>query len=1078
MNVYHDSHDLRDRKPFGAVPVGTEIELGLSVTDPAPGTNCFVRLWDKDAGASRLPMTCVSWGQTARFTATVTAPAHGCLLWYFFIVESYGGSRLYYGNNDEGLGGAGVLRDSSPKSFQITVYEPSVTPDWYKYGIAYQIFPDRFFRGKDWLQRQADAQRPNGWKGAKRLLQWNWEDTPFYMRGENGEIERWPFFGGTLEGVREKLMYLKSLGVTAIYLNPIFEGSSNHKYDTGDYMRVDPALGDEESFEALTRAAGELGIHVILDGVFSHTGSDSRYFNQLGNYDTVGACQGPESPYYKWYRFKRFPDEYECWWGVTNLPNVEELEPSYSAFIHGDKDSVIRHWLNKGASGWRLDVADELPDEFIRGIRRAMDETKEDSVLLGEVWEDASNKESYGQPREYLLGRELHSTMNYPFRTAAIDFMLGRLSPEGFRARLKSLQENYPPENFYGALNVIGSHDRQRILTTLGDAPDEKSLDERQRERFRLSADKYDLARRRLKMLSLIQFTMPGVPCIYYGDEAGVQGYADPYNRAPYPWGHEDWNILRHYRAMATLRQQYPVLARGGYEPQAFGDHVYGCRRWDGEDTIQVLVNRGIFEHEKVRIKMEEPNALELLSAKWLEPDEDGMLTVELEPLSGVAIQFVHTRPAPAKCGRSAGVVCHLTAIPGRDGKATLSDGKAFVDFLAKAGQKLWQVLPLNPVGFGGSPYSSPAAFAGETSLIDRKKRPAATGYESFCKKNSWWLEDYALYASIKAARKGLPWQKWPKAERDRTDLEALRETYAEAMEEHRRDQYWFWSQWAQLKEYANQKGVRIIGDVPLGVADDSADVWANRSLFELDEQGYAKRDSGAPPDYFNPDGQDWGNPVYDWEELARTGYDWWLRRLGWAKECFDYVRLDHFRGYSEYYSIPRGESGRSGGWRNGPGIALFNAAQARLGLLPILAEDLGDLDAGVYRLLALTGFPGMDVYQFTAEKMLKMEPEKAAGRVFYGSTHDSQTLAAWCAENGKEPAEAQRELYASDGGWVMLQLQDLLGLGDEARYNTPGTVGEHNWSWQALPGQLTDEIAERYRSLAEETGRSGPAGA
>lgn len=226
------------------------------------------------------------------------------------------------------------------------------------------------------------------------------------------------------------------------------------------------------------------------------------------------------------------------------------------------------------------------------------------------------------------------------------------------------------------------------------------------------------------------------------------------------------------------------------------------------------------------------------------------------------------------------------------------------------------------------------------------------------------------------------------------------------------------------------------------------------------------------PPDYFTPDGQNWGNPVYDWDAMEATGFSWWIRRLERALRAYDFIRLDHFRGFSEYFSIPAGKSGKWGGWRKGPGAALFRAAREKLGPLPILAEDLGQLDAGVYGLLALTGFPGMDVYQFGREKIKTITPEEAAGRVFYGSTHDSQTLLGWCLEQGLKAEDVIRELYASDAPWVILQLQDLLGLGDEARFNTPGTLGEHNWNWQAQNGQLTDQVAEEYRSLAEKSGR------
>ena len=631
MKAYHNSHDLSYRVPFGAAEVSSTVTLRLNAPE---GSRCTLLVWKNKEDARRaLPMA----GEGGVYTAELPLPGEGCVLWYAFEVDAPGGAQYYYGNNPAALGGEGAVYAHDPVPYQITVYTPNATPDWYKYGIAYQIFPDRFARGEDWLRRQQEGRRPEGWKGPRRVLQWDWDDVPFYGRNEKGEITRWPFFGGTLEGIREKLDYLKSLGVTVLYLNPIFEATSNHRYDTADYLRIDPALGDGEGFRALCREARARDIHVILDGVFNHTGADSRYFNRPGNYDTPGACQGEDSPYYDWFRFRRFPDDYESWWGVADLPNVEEMTESFRHFIYGGEDSVIRHWLREGADGWRLDVADELPDAFIRGIRAAMDETCPDSVLLGEVWEDATNKESYGALRMYFQGEELHSAMNYPFRTAALDFMLGRIGAEELTARLRSLQENYPRENFYGALNLIGSHDRERVLTLLGDAPAGGELTEVERERYRLPPDKYALARCRLKLLSLIQFTLPGLPCIYYGDEAGAEGYADPYNRGTYPWGREDGELLEHYRTVTALRRDHPVLARGEYAAEAYGPHVYGCRRWDGEETIRVLVNRGLFEHERVTIAAPAPTAHYAINgAEWTGAGES--LTVELPPLSAIVL--------------------------------------------------------------------------------------------------------------------------------------------------------------------------------------------------------------------------------------------------------------------------------------------------------------------------------------------------------------------------------------------------------------------------------------------------------
>lgn len=577
MNICHNSHDLNYRRPFGAAVAGSDVRLFISAENISA---CTLLLWQGNNEMQRLPMEPVQHG----FELTITVPEKPQLLWYCFQLD-----ELFYGNTESRWGGEGQVYDHLPPCYQITVYKDSKTPDWYKNAVVYQIFPDRFNRGSDWLQRQTDAADCRGKNSIKRILHQNWDDTPFYPRDERGGISRWPFFGGTLEGIREKLDYLKDLGVTVIYLNPIFKASSNHKYDTCDYLKIDEGFGDEESFRALAEAALKKGISLILDGVFSHTGADSIYFDKFHNYGT-GACVSQASPYFSWYRFNNYPHTYECWWGVDDLPNVEENDPSYREFICRGKDSVIRKWLKAGARGWRLDVADELPDSFIKDIRNAMEETKSDSVLLGEVWEDASNKVSYGERREYLFGDELHSTMNYPFRAAAIDYVMGKMSPQNMGAMLMSMMENYPLENFYGALNLIGSHDRARTLTVLGGAPD--NLSDPEKSRFRLSPDAFSLAVKRMKLISLLQFVTPGVPCIYYGDEAGCEGFEDPYNRGTYPWGNENAELLEHYKALGKLRTDFPALVSGDYTPLAYGHAVYGCIRSLASDSVIALFNR------------------------------------------------------------------------------------------------------------------------------------------------------------------------------------------------------------------------------------------------------------------------------------------------------------------------------------------------------------------------------------------------------------------------------------------------------------------------------------------------------
>ena len=306
----------------------------------------------------------------AAFTisATYTVPNEPGIVWYYFIIHS-GGAVSYYGNNPEGTGGLGAAAATPPPSFQITVHFPdAATPDWFKNAVVYQIFVDRFFNG------HAGGSITNCKKGS--LLHPYWNDAPVYVRErETGRILAYDFFGGNLAGVMAKLPYLKNLGISAIYFNPLFEAPSNHKYDTADYKTIDPMFGSNDIFRELCEKARQMGIAIILDGVFSHTGSDSIYFNKEGNYPEPGAWQSPESPYYSWYRFKKYPDEYESWWGVDALPNVNELEPSYRDFIIHGQDSVLKHWMKLGAKGWRLDVADELPDQFIREFRQVMKET-------------------------------------------------------------------------------------------------------------------------------------------------------------------------------------------------------------------------------------------------------------------------------------------------------------------------------------------------------------------------------------------------------------------------------------------------------------------------------------------------------------------------------------------------------------------------------------------------------------------------------------------------------------------------------------------------------------------------------
>ena len=1066
MLIYHNSHDTAYRRPFGAAAVSSTVTLRLD----APGAvSADLRLWRDGLGETLLPME----RRGERYVCALTVPDEPCLLWYYFRVTLPDGGAVLYGARDDGLGGEGALSDTEPSSFQITVYRPAPVPAWYKNALVYQIFPDRFRRGADWRDRAADAVRPESRRGPRRLLQEDWNDTPFYTKDPDGGITRWPFFGGTLSGIREKLDYIRSLGVTAIYLNPIFQAASNHRYDTGDYTRIDPMLGDEAAFAALCREAESRGISVILDGVFSHTGADSVYFDKFGNYGGTGAWENEDSPYRAWYRFT--PDEapgYECWWGVTDLPDVEELEPSYRDFICGE-NGILRRWLRCGAAGWRLDVADELPDPFIQAVRRAIRAEKPEGVLIGEVWEDASRKVSYGVHRRYLEGDELDSTMNYPFREMLLDYVLGRGDAEMLLRRILSLQENYPPENFYAALNLIGGHDRARVLTLLGEAPED--LPEEQWEHYRLRPEARRTAVRRLRLLSVLQYASPGVPCLYYGDEAGLEGYPDPFNRGTYPWGREDEELLAHYRTLGLLYRAHPALREGDFAPFALPGGVYGFRRETPGETILVLANPDL-EHS-VPVTVPAPGAawaLELLTGRETALTGE-TLTAELPPCTAAMYLLRAEAPRRAELPRAAGALCHISSLPG--GRLG-ADARAFADWLHSAGIRLWQILPVNPTGLGDSPYFSPAVFAGNPALIDPDEAPDPAGYGDFCRENAHWLEDYALHAALTRHFGGLPWQDWPEDARDRTDLPKYQKLLEKEIEALRQEQYRFFSQWDALRTYAAGLGISIIGDLPIYVAPDGADTWAHREVFLLDQHGRLRARAGVPPDYFTPEGQDWGNPLYDWDALQRTGYDWWIRRLRLCARLYDWVRLDHFRGFSAFYAIPAGHTAREGVWLPGPGMDFFRRAAAELGQLHIIAEDLGTLDAPVHDLLALSGLPGMNVWQFSKDEMLAMTPAEARRRIFYSGTHDNQTLLGWY-ESAKAPdpaadsAAAIRTLYESEAPWVILQLQDILSLSDEARLNVPGTA-TGNWRWRAQRSALTPEIAAHWRRLAEATGRYG----
>ena len=1083
MRACHVTSRSEYRSPFGAVQLGGTVVLGIDVWgEDAVGAT--LRVWTDERGEELLPMEGACEDDHVHYSVSYT-PAQTGVVWYSFDLAASDGATWRYGAREGWTTGEGDFAYGNPPSFQLTVYVPRQTqPDWYKNGIVYQVFPDRFARGADWRERAEKALAAHR-EGPARVLVEDWDTPPAYKKSEDGDILEWDFYGGTLRGVREKLDYLADLGVTVIYLNPIFEAASNHRYDTADYLRIDPMLGDEEEFCALAREAAERGISIMLDGVFNHCGQDSRYFNRYGNYPEPGAWQGDESPYRDWFFFNE-DGTYDGWWGNPDLPDVNEKSPEYRELICG-QDGVVRKWLRAGARGWRLDVADELSDGFIEDIKAAMVAERPDGALVGEVWEDASNKMAYGKLRQYFEGTELDGTMNYPLRTALLAFVRNQIGAPEMVARLEQLRENYPRDAFFSCLNLLGSHDRERLFTMLGDAPDPDTLSDEECAAFRLDEGHASLAMSRLWLTVLLQMTLPGVPCVYYGDERGMEGFRDPYNRAAFPWDGGRMDCATVFRNAIAVRKALPVLATGDFEPFADGEDVFGFwRRGEDGECVCVLANASLHDAHTVRVPMAGEAVSDVVSGT-VPAVVGGCAEAFLWPLGTAVLHFHKQRRLQEPLEPGMGVLCHVTSLPNEGRPGTLgAPARRFVDWLAECGQTYWQVLPVNPADGYGSPYAGLAAFAGNACLLEKdpedvlaelKDADDDPDYQAFLEKNKYWLTPYATFRAIKDLLGEGPWQEWPDAYARFSPGLARRVELADGVERHRKLQYEFQREWDELRAYANGRGVKIVGDMPMYVSGDSADVWAERDIFELDEKGYAQVQAGCPGDGFDPEGQLWGNPTYRWDVLAARGYDWWLARLERAVKTYDYVRLDRFIGFSSYYKIAKGKPAREGSFSFGPGLDLFRAAYQKLGPLPFIAEDLGVITPAVRALIAETGIPGMDIVQFS-DGDVREGYEPKPGTVTFTGTHDNQTLLGFCQSRfgleGEEAAQMADRIAASVLGSkndvAIMPLQDVLGLDDAARMNVPG-VAEGNWSWQAA---WEDVVAAtgRLTQMAQASGR------
>lgn len=569
-----DSRSPLYKSKYGALAEGETLRLKLLLhKDAKVHTAQLILHRDDPENIQTARMLPGGWLEDYRFYECEITLGEGLYFYKFKYSSAYGEFEVT--KSEHSLG----IVSSEGGWWQLTVYSRCFkTPDWLSDGIIYQIFPDRFFRSGT----EKQGVPPD------RFIQNDWSARPEHRQtGEKLTLGN-DYYCGDIKGIEQKLDYLYELGVSCIYLNPIFEAHSNHRYNTADYFKIDPLLGTEEDLASLITAAKKRGIYIILDGVFSHTGDDSRYFNRYGRYPDTGAYQSPESEYYSWYKFNGSKNGYAAWWGVPSLPETNEEDLSFSNFITGE-NGVLRYWLKKGIRGWRLDVADELPDSFLDRIRLAVKAEDENNFLLGEVWEDATNKISYGVRRRFLRGKQLDSVMNYPLSEAIIKFVCGGNSRELVDTVL-DITENYPPQAVKLLMNHIGTHDTSRILTRL--AAGEPQGDRGWQAERRLSPEEYSRGAAFLRLAAVLQYTLPGVPALYYGDEAGLTGYGDPFCRAAYPWGGEDRKLLEFYKKLGKFRRSCPAFDAGEFIPvyANFGDIVFIRKK--GSSAALIAVNR------------------------------------------------------------------------------------------------------------------------------------------------------------------------------------------------------------------------------------------------------------------------------------------------------------------------------------------------------------------------------------------------------------------------------------------------------------------------------------------------------
>ena len=754
-------------------------------------------------------------------------------------------------------------------------------------------------------------------------------------------------------------------------------------------------------------------------------------------------------------------------------------------------------------------------------------------------WETPSFKLTvYDEELHKRLDESLPEELDRPFADALFGFLRGDLDAYYLSETLETLRENYPEESLLRPYRVFDGASCPDVMACLAGIRTQRDTSFTQEEILALGPGKLGLAKGRLWCASLLQMLLPCESAFPSPEEPGVShaGQTTPV------WDYVDSDCEAIVQNTLDLRRALPQLSGAGFSSFAVNEDVVGVWRGDDEgERACILVNRSLQDAQDVFIPMVADKVSEVISgyavpvvdAADVGPMPEGMPTAEryaqvhLYQL-GSAILFFHPEIRLQKAMEPGmGVLAHITSLPGADDDAA-SNGDAapndiaeqerkaplaeslpqeseaepaddpeqeipvvarqlgtlgpaayeFVDWLAEAGVRYWQVLPVNPTDEFGSPYAGISAFAGNANLLDGGLDALdgfepTDAYQEFCWREADWLEPYASFMAIREIMgKGVTWQEWPERYlRFKPELVDKDKKLSKLAEKWRRLQFIFEAQWRALRAYANERGIQVVGDMPIYVSPDSADVWGCPDIFQLDKDGEPAVIAGCPPDAFATEGQVWGNPVYDWDVLAEGGYQWWLRRLERAFDLYDFVRLDHFIGFFRYFCIPSGEKATSGAYRPGPGLEFFRAAYQKFGPLPIIAEDLGAITPAIRALVAACGFPGMDIVQFVDGNDplsgYTPRPEKVA----YTGTHDNQTLVGYAADRypDKDASEVARELCeqvaSCDAPVVVFPLQDIMGLDDEARMNTPGTK-KGNWAWQTTSADI-ESARDTLRHLA-----------